>query len=73
MRGLGWVEGVEYCPILLAEVECDEVVRPVVLGPATSGYHMWVLIGIAWGEVLVVFTSVWGLPEVEHLIDFLML
>jgi hypothetical protein len=67
------VEGVEYCPIVFAKVECDEVVYPVVPGAAAGGYHVWVLIGITGEEVLVLFPSMWGLSEVEHLIYFVLL
>ena len=73
VRGLGWVEGVEYCPVLIAEVQCDEVVRPIVPGAATCGYRVRVLIGIAGEEVLVICLSMWCLPEVEHLIYFQLL
>ena len=73
VRGLGWVEGVKYCPVLIAEVECDEVVRPIVRRAATSGYRVRVLIEIAGAEVLLIFPSMGCLPEVEHPIYFLML
>ncbi len=73
VRGLRWVERVEYCPVLIAEVECDEVVRPVVPGAVASGYRVRVLVGVAGEEVSVIFPSMWCLPEVKHLIYFLML
>ena len=73
VRCLGWVEGVEYCLVVLAKVECDKVVYPVVPWAAIGGYHVWVLIGITGEEVLVLFPSMWGLSEVEHLIYFVLL
>ena len=58
------MEGVEYCPVLIAEIECDEVVCPIVPKAATSGYRMRVLIGVAGEEMVVTFPSLWGLPEI---------
>ena len=68
----GW-RGVEYCPVVIAKVECDKVVYLVVPGAAASGYHVWVLIGISEEEVLLTFPSMWCLSEVEHLIYFVLL
>ncbi len=73
VRGLGWVEGVEYCLVLIAEVECEDVVRQIVPGAAAGGYRVRVLIGIAGEEVSVFFPSMWCLPEVGHLIYFLLM
>ena len=51
IRCLGWVEGVENCPIFNAKVKSDKVVHPVVPGAAVGRYRVWVLIGIAGKEV----------------------
>ena len=73
VRDLGWVEGVEYCPVLFADLECDEVVCPIVPGAATCGYRMLVLVGVAGEEVVVTLPSLWGLPEIKHLVYFLLM
>ena len=46
---------------------------PIALGVAIGGYRMLVLVGVAGEEVAVTFPSLWGLPEIEHLVYFLTL
>ena len=67
------MEGVEYCPVLFAERECDEVVCPIVPGAASRGFRMRVLVGVAGEEVVVTFPSLWSLPEIDHLVYFLLM
>ena len=42
-------------------------------GAATCGYRVWVLVGVAGEKVALTFPSFWGLPEIEHLVYFLLL
>ena len=49
------------------------MVDPIVLGAATGGYRVRVLLRIAGEEVLLIFPSMWCLPQVEYLIYFMLL
>ena len=50
------------------------MVRTFVPGAVTCGYRMRVLVGVAGEqEVVATFPSLWGLPEIEHLVYFLLL
>ena len=63
-----WSEGGQYRLVVLAHVECDEVIRRVVPIAASCQYRGWVRIGVTGIEVYGLFTPVGGLPEAQHLV-----
>ena len=57
----------------MAQIESDEVVRPVMPRSITCGYRRWVTVGVAGSEVSWLFLAVGGLPEAKRLIYHLLL
>ncbi len=57
----------------MAQVECDEAIRPAVPRAATCGYRGWVRIGVTGVEVSGLFPTVGGLPEAQPLVYLLLL